>query len=529
MQRRPEKKKKKDTRERKKDQALLRMVLTEIPERYVDLYPLARRMKRRFVLHIGPTNSGKTYTAIEDLMQAETGIYLAPLRLLAYEQYEKMNRADCPCSLVTGEEQYIIEDARHQSSTIEMLDITRQYDVAVIDEAQMIADMERGGAWAAAVMGVRAPVVHGCAALEAEALLIRIIADCGDEYEVVRHERMTPLVFEKKMVHFPKDVRAGDALIVFSRRNVHAVAAQLQRRKVKCSIIYGALPYDVRHRQAEMFAGGETEVVVATDAIGMGMNLPIRRVVLMETAKYDGRHVRSLKNEEVRQITGRAGRYGIYNTGYAAVANGDFRVREALAEEPTPLNCAVIGFPESLLSIDATMVELIGKWTQVVPAEGWEKESIEQMLRLAEMVSKYHAPKKLEYDFLTIPFDDDEEVLLDIWYRTFVMEVREIPYSIREEVSSIAIARVGDHDSIGTLERQHRILDLYFNLARKFQPEQETLDLIMEKKRICSERIMKILEKQKLSGKKCRMCGRELPWNYPYGVCEKCHYSAYGY
>ncbi len=284
---RQEKKRREKEEAERRDRRLFELVLTGIPDRYVDLYPAARAMHRHFVLHIGPTNSGKTHDAIEELMRAETGIYLAPLRLLAYEQYERLNRAECPCSLVTGEEQYLIEGARHQASTIEMLSLKTYYDVAVIDEAQMIADRARGGAWTAAIMGVCAETVHICTAPDAEQRLIEIIKDCGDEYTVVRHRRMTPLVYEEKMVSFPEDVQAGDALIVFSRRNVHAVAAQLQKKHIKCSIIYGALPYDVRHKQAELFASGKTEVVVATDAIGMGMNLPIRRVVLMETTKYD--------------------------------------------------------------------------------------------------------------------------------------------------------------------------------------------------------------------------------------------------
>lgn len=526
------KKKKKEelkkAEERRRDRELMEKVLTEIPEDYVDIYPYAREMKRHFVLHIGPTNSGKTYTAIEDLMRAETGIYLAPLRLLAFEQYEKMNKNGCPCSLVTGEEQYMIEGARHQSSTIEMLDTMNRYDVAVIDEAQMIADKERGGAWAAAVMGVRADTVHVCAAAEAEDILRRIIVSCGDEIEVIKHERMTPLVFENKKFSFPKDVRSGDALIVFSRKNVHAVASELQKIGIKCSIIYGALPYDVRHRQAEMFAGGETNVVVATDAIGMGMNLPIKRVVLMETKKFDGTDIRWLKDEEVRQIAGRAGRYGIYDTGYVAVANEAKNfVERALRKEPEQVTNAMIGFPESLLPIDATMVELIRKWIQVVPADGWEKESVEQMLRLAILIEGYKAPKKISYDFLTIPFDDEDPDLLNIWLDAFAKIVKGKDYDLYHKTEEMHIAEVTASESIAGLEKQHKKLDLYFNLARKFQPQQKTLELIMEKKKECSTQIMNALKKYGLKGRRCRFCGRSLSWNYPYGMCQKCHDRMY--
>ena len=119
-------------------------LLDAIPEHYRDLYPLARQMRRHFYLHLGPTNSGKTYEGIQRLQGARQGLYLGPLRLLAAEQFEALNLADVPCSLVTGEEQIRVPFARVQSSTVEMADLQTHYDVAVIDECQMIADRDRG-------------------------------------------------------------------------------------------------------------------------------------------------------------------------------------------------------------------------------------------------------------------------------------------------------------------------------------------------------------------------------------------------
>ena len=126
-------------------------VLERIPVLYRDTFPDARKMHRRFVLHIGPTNSGKTHDAIEALKTAKNGIYLAPLRLLAYEQFETLNDAGVKCSMVTGEERILVEGATVQSSTVELLAGWKTFDVAVIDEAQMIRDPDRGGAWCAAM------------------------------------------------------------------------------------------------------------------------------------------------------------------------------------------------------------------------------------------------------------------------------------------------------------------------------------------------------------------------------------------
>ena len=152
-------------------------------------------------------------------MKAENGIYLGPLRLLAHEMFEWMNEEECPCSLVTGEEQIMVEGAAYQSSTIEMAGLHMCYDTAVIDEAQMISDPDRGGAWSAAVMGLCASRIHVCTAPEGEACLTEIIKKCGDDFEIIRHSRKTPLVLEDQPFAFPEDVREGDALIVFSRVN----------------------------------------------------------------------------------------------------------------------------------------------------------------------------------------------------------------------------------------------------------------------------------------------------------------------
>ena len=516
---RNEKKRRKKEEEERRDRELFKLVLTEIPDNYVDLYPAARLMNRKFVLHIGPTNSGKTHDAVQELMRADNGIYLAPLRLLAYE---RLNRSECPCSLVTGEEQFLIDGANHQSSTIEMLSLKTHYSVAVIDEAQMIADRSRGGAWTAAIMGVCADTVHVCAAPEAERRLVEIIEDCGDEYRIVHHRRMTPLEYEEEKFCFPDDVKPGDALIVFSRRNVHAVAAQLWKKQISCSIIYGALPYDVRHKQAELFAAGKTDVVVATDAIGMGMNLPVRRVVLMETVKYDGFERRSLTYGEIKQIIGRAGRYGIYNVGYVAAASDGEKVKKAVNKRLDPIGEAVIDFPETLLTVDASILDLIKKWEQVIPAKGWRKESVEHMHRMAEMTEDLNAPKHLAYDFLTIPFEDENGELLQIWLDIFEKEARGKEYSIFDRAAAVDLRSPSAADAIDALEQQHRVLDLYYALARKFQPLESTLEYIMEKKRVCSERIMKVLARRGFREKRCKICGKPLPWNHPYGMCERC-------
>lgn len=154
-------------------------------------------------MHVGQTNTGKTYEAVQDMMQSESGIYLAPLRLLALETQERLLDNGVECSMLTGEEEDIHYGSSHMSSTVEMLDTTVQYDVCVIDEAQMIADTQRGWAWTRAIIGCLAERIHVCMSEDALQIVKRIIERCGDSYTVVEHKRNTPLVFEDTRFEYP--------------------------------------------------------------------------------------------------------------------------------------------------------------------------------------------------------------------------------------------------------------------------------------------------------------------------------------
>ena len=155
------------------------------------------------------------------------------------------------------------------AATAEKLDLGQPYDVAVIDECQMIADRQRGYAWTRAILGVQAPEVHLCAAPEARDLLVRLVQSCGDSYEIVHHHRKTPLVCMNRTVDYTR-AQPGDALITFSKVGVLSVAEELRQAGKQAAILYGALPYATRRRQMEGFLAGEMQYVVATDAIGMG-------------------------------------------------------------------------------------------------------------------------------------------------------------------------------------------------------------------------------------------------------------------
>ncbi|MCC8168602.1 MAG: ATP-dependent helicase [Clostridiales bacterium] len=363
---------------------LRREIVSLVPSRPEMEFPEAMEMQRHFILHIGPTNSGKTYQSLSRLKNAQRGVYLGPLRLLALEVYETMKEYGVPCTMRPGQECIEEPESRVTSSTIEMLALDIHYDVAVIDEAQMVADEMRGHSWTRAILGVRADEVHVCMSPDAVPAVTHLIGLCNDDYETHYYERKTPLVVEDKPFVFPDDVQEGDALIAFSKKAVLDLAGRLEESGITSSVIYGSLPPEIRRRQTQMFYDGETKVVVSTDAIGMGLNLPVRRIVFMAAEKYDGRHQRALNVSEIKQIAGRAGRYGLYETGYVT-ALGSKRLhflQKQIPLEIPQVKTVSLGFPQVLLSMDAPLDEILKLWKNEKPEPPFEKINIDEMLFL---------------------------------------------------------------------------------------------------------------------------------------------------
>ncbi|MDG2294003.1 MAG: helicase, partial [Methylophilaceae bacterium] len=202
-------------------------------DQYAQGYRLARKRARHHYFYIGPTNSGKTYQAINALIAAQSGVYLAPLRLLAMEVRDKLIEAGVPCNLITGEERLYMDGAQHTASTIEMMHPTKAVDVAVIDEIQMLQDPDRGQAWTAALIGVPAKTVYICGSNAVTALCTRALDALNEPYEINYLERKTPLIFEGKSLcgaryskpTLKNQLQKGDAIVAFSRKDVLTLSA----------------------------------------------------------------------------------------------------------------------------------------------------------------------------------------------------------------------------------------------------------------------------------------------------------------
>lgn len=481
-----------------------------------DEYSEARAMHRHFILHLGGTNTGKTYAGFQRLKQVKTGVYLAPLRLLALEAQETLLRAGVDCSLSTGEEEDWQESDTHMAATAEKLDLKRHWDVAVIDECQMIADRQRGYAWTRAILGVLSPEIHLCAAPEAQNLLVRLIESCGDSYEIEVHQRTTPLICMTHTVD-PQRIQPGDALITFSKVGVLSVAEELRQHGKEPAIIYGALPYATRRKQMEGFLAGDMEYVVSTDAIGMGLNLPIRRIIFMETEKFDGIERRGLKPEEIKQIAGRAGRFGMYNKGFVGAVQNLEAIRAGLEAVVPPLEYAVTGFSDLVLQADFDLLEVLTEWNRMPTVEPYRKLDISRYITLISKLRElgFTLTKEQELRAANIPFDETEDALRDLFFqllRRWQMEQPPEQPSLPE-----------GSPTLPELELYYKKLDLYFSFSKAFDCPVDLEKLYASRAQVAEDINEILLHNLRSNIRFCAQCGKALPLYHQGRLCDACY------
>ncbi|VEU38083.1 unnamed protein product [Pseudo-nitzschia multistriata] len=332
-------------------------------------YSYARLDRRKIVFHGGPTNSGKTYSALERLKEAKKGLYLGPLRLLAAEIYETLTAEGLYTNLFTGQERREIAFSTHTAATVEMCNVNEEYDVVVIDEIQMISDPTRGSAWTKALLGLRCKEVHVCGGLEAAGIVQKLAEACGDDFELHRYQRFSDLKVSKKSLGKNptktgsyRNVQKGDCVVAFSRNDIFAIKREIESlTDHRCCVIYGKLPPQTRADQARRFNDPDSgyDVLVASDAIGMGLNLNIKRIVFNSIFKFNGEKIVRLGHSDVKQIAGRAGRR---NSPYpnGEVTCRDVRdlgyLRKCLSTEIEPLRKAALLPTESHIELFAEAV-----------------------------------------------------------------------------------------------------------------------------------------------------------------------------
>jgi ATP-dependent RNA helicase SUPV3L1/SUV3 len=492
-------------------------------------YPAARAARRRIILHVGPPNSGKTHAALAALCAAPSGTYCAPLRLLAWEAAERVAAAGTPCSLLTGQERRKIPGARHVACTVEMADVAQPVAVAVIDEIQLLADPRRGWAFTRALLGVPADEVHVCGDGAAAALVAALAADAGETVEVVRYERLLPLRAARAPLRDVGDVRAGDALVAFSRRearvpcvaSAHArvlTSARTHadkrlhrfRRCMRCALLSRTARSSAaasctavcrppcarrRPRSSTRPAAGASAmtaltvcamlltlfsfrcsygVLASSDVIGMGLNLSIKRVVFASLHKFDGSARRLLTAPEVRQIAGRAGRYGgRYAAGEATtLAEDDLPLlHAALAAPPVELSAAGV-FPPSDAILAAAAASprdgLEGALRRLAAAPPsaphYAQHQPDDVIALAKLLAPLALPLPAALTLALAPCDAREPAAAAamLRYATALADGRPVRV---DTAADVPLAAPRTQAELAALEEAFRTFDLYVWLS----------------------------------------------------------------
>ncbi|MEL7112919.1 MAG: helicase-related protein, partial [Pseudomonadota bacterium] len=255
---------------------------------------------------LGPTNTGKTHYALERMMAHTTGMIGLPLRLLAREVYDRVVKAkgERAVALVTGEERIVPDQARYWICTVESMPMDIRVECLAIDEIQIAEDDDRGHVFTDRILHARG--TQETMLLGAETMR-DVLRDLDFDVTTDVRERFSTLAYagQKKITKLPKRT----AIVGFSADRVYAIAEVLRRQKGGCAVVMGGLSPRTRNAQVAMYQAGEVDYLVATDAIGMGLNLDVDRVAFAGRSKYDGRRHRWLSPSEIGQIAGRAGRF----------------------------------------------------------------------------------------------------------------------------------------------------------------------------------------------------------------------------
>ncbi len=255
---------------------------------------------------LGPTNTGKTHLAIERMLGHASGMIGLPLRLLAREVYDRVVAAkgEAAAALITGEEKIVPETARYFVCTVEAMPLDLAVEFLAIDEIQVARDLDRGHVFTDRILNARGFAETMMLGSDTMRPMVRKLLP---DAEIIRRERLSTLAYAgpKKITKLPK----RSAVVAFSAEEVYAIAELLRRHRGGAAVVMGALSPRTRNAQVKLYQDGEVDFLVATDAIGMGLNMDVDHVAFASRRKFDGRTWRDLRPDEIAQIAGRAGRF----------------------------------------------------------------------------------------------------------------------------------------------------------------------------------------------------------------------------
>lgn len=469
-------------------------------------YPDARTIRRKFYYHAGPTNSGKTYNALQALKNSKSGIYCGPLRLLVNEVYFKLNQAGTPCDLATGDDRrYAFGPdipAPHIALTVEMLQTNLQAETAVIDEVQMLRDDTRGYAWTRAVLGIFASEVHLCGEESAIDIVNRLLDPVEEApVEVVKCERMNPLHVNMHGLNKLANVQDGDCIVCFDKPTIFRIAKAVKSETGReCAVIFGDLPPATKLAQTARFNDPDDpcKILIATDAIGMGLNLNIRRIIFTSL-------IRSgvlMPNYMLHQIAGRAGRYGsAYESGEVTTMRGS--ESESLAEylkmPIEPIKAAGIAPTYEQIELfsymlpHCTFLELLNIFHSICSVSGNFFICLrDKFLLMAERLEGIPLSMKDRYTFCLVPINSQRSGLLMSCYVRMIKrysEGRVISYEFIYDLVKSELKSTNKLTELNVLIEAFDFVGTYIWLSYRLQAYFPDVELVRDLENIIDQHI----------------------------------------
>ncbi|XP_028257580.1 ATP-dependent RNA helicase SUPV3L1, mitochondrial [Parambassis ranga] len=454
-------------------------------------YSEARAIQRKVIFHAGPTNSGKTYHAIQRYLAAKSGVYCGPLKLLAHEIFEKSNSAGVPCDLVTGEERTFVDvdgrPANHVACTIEMCSVTTPYEVAVIDEIQMIRDLSRGWAWTRALLGICAEEIHICGEPAAIDFIRELLFTTGEEMEVRTYQRLTPFSILDYAVESLDNLRPGDCIVCFSKNDIYSISRQIEARGQECAVIYGSLPPGTKLSQAKKFNDPDDpcKILVATDAIGMGLNLSIKRIIFNSLVKPNinekgEKQMETISTSQALQIAGRAGRFSSkFKEGEVTTMHKDdlLVLKEILSHSVDPIETAGLHPTAEQIEMfayhlpDSTLSNLVDIFVNLSQVDGlYFVCNIDDFKFLADMIQHIPLNLRSRYVFCTAPINKKQPFVCTSFLKFARQFSRDEPLTFDWVCRHVSwpLPPPKNIKDLVHLEAVHDVLDLYLWLSYRF-------------------------------------------------------------
>ncbi len=381
-------------------------------------------MNQQIISVLGPTNTGKTHLAVERMLQFETGVIGFPLRLLAREVYDKcvLKLGADRVALITGEEKIIPPKANYYLCTVESMPLDLNFEFSAIDEIQMCADPERGHIFTDRLLNYRGDKLTMFLGAD---IMKNIISELVPSSEFIYRERLSKLIYtgHKKISR----IQPRSAIIAFSVDEVYALAEFVRRQRGGAAIVMGSLSPKTRNSQVELYQSGDVDFLVATDAIGMGINMDIDHVSFSSLRKYDGKKIRSLRNTEIGQISGRAGRY-TNNGSFGITGNCESLTSEQIDKLENHKFDSVLNIYWRNSNLDfSSASKFINSINQTPP--------IENLLRNRELIDE-NIFKYLTSENSDLKFNNEQNHILTLWECCQIPDFTKSSYNEHLEIIS---------------------------------------------------------------------------------------------